>query len=573
MKPWGLSSSESFSMLIPGCTVTVRSSTSISRMRFMSLTSTMIPCRSGTAPSVRPVPPARGTTGTRSRLASFTTSEICSADVGRTTASGTKSSQRWTGKGEGTRARLKRAEAPAKTCSSPQIWTNSSRIAAESATVATSALQARRLGDELHQVDDLDVLLPTLLGERPLRPDAGRDERVDLERLGALDAAPADLRRQVGPLDPEPGARAGAVGPLGHVVDVLEGQAGDRPEDLSGRRVDSLSLVEPAGVVIRGDLLDRHRKPQLSVLQELRDELDHEDDLEVEPVAEVARVVLREGDVVVRVEHEDALRADCPPVGDVVLGEAARLVGVAHLGARPAAAPLLSHEPERDSGSLEDPCHRARDARAVEGRLAVAEEDGLSADGEVEALGPVGHVLLGDGRSVQHGLALRRLGELVPALPARLVDAALDGERPHRLDEVDRARPEAVEVAGEERVRAAQLACAALGAVDVVARDVLDREVALVHGDDVRVEGRGRVGFVPRDLHDRADLAAELVARAVAVVRRVPPLGDELVREGAARRRFSHGTPLPRSGGCRDSRALGYKCPGGTRGQETGHRT
>src|ERR671919_1421684 len=224
MNPCGLSSSESFSMLIPGCTVTVRSSRSSSRIRFMSLTSTMIPCRSGTAPSVRPVPPARGTTGTRSRFASFTTSEICSAEVGRTTASGTKSSQRWTGKGEGTRARLKRAEAPAKTCSSPQIWTSSSRIASERATVAISVLQPRRLGDELHQVDDLDVLLPTLLGERPLRPHAGRDERVDLERLGALDAAAADLGGEVGPLGPEPGPRPRAVGPLRHVVHVLEHQ-------------------------------------------------------------------------------------------------------------------------------------------------------------------------------------------------------------------------------------------------------------------------------------------------------------------------------------------------------------
>src|ERR671919_2451866 len=272
MNPCGLSSSESFSMLIPGCTVTVRSSRSSSRMRFMSLTSTMIPCRSGTAPSVRPVPPARGTTGTRSRLASFTTSEICSADVGRTTASGTYSSQRCTGKGEGTRARLKRADAPAKTCSSPQIWTSSSRMASESATVATSALQARRLGDELHQVDDLDVLLPTLLGERPLRPHAGRDERVDLERLRALDAAPADLRRQVGPLDPEPGARAGAVGPLRDVVDVLEGQAGDRPQDLPGSLVDPLPLIEPAGIVVGRDPLGRDGQLQLSVLKELRDE-------------------------------------------------------------------------------------------------------------------------------------------------------------------------------------------------------------------------------------------------------------------------------------------------------------
>src|SRR5919106_913793 len=483
MKPCGLSSSESFSMLMPGWTVTVRSSRSSSRIRFMSLTSTMIPCRSGTAPSVRPVPPARGTTGTRSRFASFTTSEICSAEVGRTTASGTKSSQRWTGKGEGTRARLKRAEAPAKTCSSPQIWTSSSRIASESVTVATSAAQARRLGDELHQVDDLDVLLPALLGQRPLRPHARRDDRVDVERLRALDATAADLSGQVGPLDAEPRARARAVRPLSYVVDVLERQSRDRPQDLPRFLVDALSLVQPARVVVGDDPLDGVGELEPAVADELCHELDDENDLEVVVLPEVARVVLGEGDVVVRVEDENPLRADRPPVGDVVLGETARLVGVAHLGGRSATAPLLPHEPELEACLAQDLRHGAGHDRAVEGGLAVAEEHRLRADGEVEPFGPVGHVLLRDGRPVQHGLALRHVGELVPALPARLVDPALDGERPHRLDEVDGARAETVEVAGEERVRAAQLARPALGAVDVVARHVLDCQVALVHRD------------------------------------------------------------------------------------------
>ena len=102
-------------MLIPGCTVTVRSSTSISRILFINFTSTRIPCFSGTAPSVRPVPPARGTTGTRWRFASLTTSEICSADVGSTTACGMYSSHLCTGNGEGTRARLKSADLPVNT--------------------------------------------------------------------------------------------------------------------------------------------------------------------------------------------------------------------------------------------------------------------------------------------------------------------------------------------------------------------------------------------------------------------------------------------------------------------------
>ena len=70
-----LSCSLSLSMLMPGPTVTVRSTRSISWIWFISLTSTRMPPRSGTAPSERPVPPARGTTGMPSRLASLTISE------------------------------------------------------------------------------------------------------------------------------------------------------------------------------------------------------------------------------------------------------------------------------------------------------------------------------------------------------------------------------------------------------------------------------------------------------------------------------------------------------------------
>src|ERR687898_820150 len=260
MKPCLRSSSESFSMLIPGWTVTVRSAMSISRIRFISFTSTMIPWRSGTAPSVRPVPPARGTTGRRSRLASFTTSETCSAEVGSTTTS-------------------------------------------ESATVAIS--DPRRLRHELHQVDDLDALLFALLCQRPLGPHAGGYERVNLERLGALHAAPADLGGEVGTLDRQPGARAGAVRPLRDVVDVLEGESGDRAQDLARFLVNALALVEAAGVVIGGGPLDRLRELQPAVADEFRDELDDEDDLEVVVVAKEARIVLGEGDVVVGVEDED----------------------------------------------------------------------------------------------------------------------------------------------------------------------------------------------------------------------------------------------------------------------------
>jgi hypothetical protein len=91
---------------MPGPTVTVRSTRSTSVTWFMRLTSTTIPRLSGRAPSLSPVPPARGTIGMRSRLASLTTSLTCSAVRGSTTRSGTYSAQRCTGNGAGTRVRL-----------------------------------------------------------------------------------------------------------------------------------------------------------------------------------------------------------------------------------------------------------------------------------------------------------------------------------------------------------------------------------------------------------------------------------------------------------------------------------
>jgi hypothetical protein len=96
----------SFIMLMPVPTVTVRLTRSSSWIWFIRLTSTTMPRRIGTAPSVSPVPPSRGTTGTRSSLAIRTTAATCSVDVGRTTASGTRSDHRCTGNGAGTRARL-----------------------------------------------------------------------------------------------------------------------------------------------------------------------------------------------------------------------------------------------------------------------------------------------------------------------------------------------------------------------------------------------------------------------------------------------------------------------------------
>ena len=59
------------------------------------------------------------------------------------------------------------------------------------------------------------------LGQRPLRPGAGADQRVDLERRGLLEPPGADRRGELGLLDRQPAAAAGAVGPLGHPVDVV----------------------------------------------------------------------------------------------------------------------------------------------------------------------------------------------------------------------------------------------------------------------------------------------------------------------------------------------------------------
>ena len=247
-------------MLIPGWTVTVRSSTSISRILFMSFTSTRIPCLSGTAPSVSPVAPARGTTGTRSRFASLTTSEICSAEVGSTTACGMNSSHLCFGKGEGTRARLKSAERPVKTWSSPQICDElvdqgavGDRGRHQTSNPADSATSSKRS-------NDLDVLLLALLGERALRPGAGGDERVDSSSASAF----STRRRLISAVRSgfsiaEVRAGAGAVRPLGDVVDVDERQPRDRPQDLARLLVGCPCACSAGRVVVGRHALDRRR--------------------------------------------------------------------------------------------------------------------------------------------------------------------------------------------------------------------------------------------------------------------------------------------------------------------------
>ena len=106
MTPYGRSRSLSFCMLTPGPTVTVRWSRSMSVIASMRLMSTRIPWRSGTAPSTRPVPPARGTSGMLRSLASRTIAATSSVLPGSTTTCGTWSSQRCTANIAGVRARL-----------------------------------------------------------------------------------------------------------------------------------------------------------------------------------------------------------------------------------------------------------------------------------------------------------------------------------------------------------------------------------------------------------------------------------------------------------------------------------
>jgi hypothetical protein len=69
--------------------------------------------------------------------------------------------------------------------------------------------------------------------------------------------------------------------------------------------------------------------------------------------------------------------------------------------------------------------------------------------------------------------------------------------------------------------------------VHVVVGDVLNADEPLVHRHDVRVKRRGGVILVARDLHDRADLAAELVARGEAPVGVGAPALDEVLGQAA----------------------------------------
>src|SRR6185437_11610932 len=161
------------------------------------------------------------------------------------------------------RARLNSAEAPVKTCSSPQIATSSSMTVSGSVATAISDLESGRLGDQLEDVEDLDPGRLALLAQRPLRPGAGGHQHVDaVERLHALDPPAADLGGQLRLLDEQVRARARAVRPLRHAVDVDELEARDRAQDLARGLPDAEPLAQPARVVVGDGPLDGRRQRQ-----------------------------------------------------------------------------------------------------------------------------------------------------------------------------------------------------------------------------------------------------------------------------------------------------------------------
>ena len=400
---------------MPGPTVTVRSTRSISWIWFISLTSTRMPPRSGTAPSASPVPPARGTTGMPQPVGELDDLRDLlrgareHGDVGHVVGPAVDRERRRDARAVDARGlRLGRTRS-----SSPMIARSSSTTASSTALLNATLMAApRRAGACVWPPTSIPADCATSSnrsitssGCSAAAPasDSGRSDHGHAlisvstsSSCARADAPAADLRGDLRLLDRQPAAAARAVRPLRDVVDVAELDPGHRAQQLARRRVHALALVEPARVVVGHGALDRLRERDPALLDEVVDELDAEDDLELVVVAEVARVVLGEGDEVVRVGRDDPLRADRAPVGDVVLGVLAGEVDVAHLGGRAAAAPLLAHEAELVARRLQQLGEGARVGGAVERRLAVDEQDRLAADRDVEPLGPVGDVLLGD---------------------------------------------------------------------------------------------------------------------------------------------------------------------------------
>ena len=75
-------------MTTPGSTTATRFSRSISLMRASACVASTMPPATGTAPPVRPVPPARGVTGTSHASAIASVAATSAADAAMTTTSG-----------------------------------------------------------------------------------------------------------------------------------------------------------------------------------------------------------------------------------------------------------------------------------------------------------------------------------------------------------------------------------------------------------------------------------------------------------------------------------------------------
>ena len=280
-----------------------RSSMSISKIWFISFTSTRIPFRSGTAPSVRPVPPARGITGMPhvgelddlrdllgARRQNDRVRDVFRPPVGR-------ERRRYTGAVE---TRRGSGEHVLLAADVDELADDRIRRVA----IAISHLESGRFGHELEDVVDLDPLRLALLLEWPLRPGARRHERGDtLQRLRLLDSSSADLGGQSGFSTHRVRAGARAVRPLGHVIDVDERQTRNRPQDLPRSLPDSHALVQTARIVVRDRPFDRRRQLDPAVPDHLCDDVERQHDLELVEALVERRIVLDDRDVVVRIRQ------------------------------------------------------------------------------------------------------------------------------------------------------------------------------------------------------------------------------------------------------------------------------
>ncbi len=255
---------------MPGPTVTVRSTRSISWILFISLTSTRMPPRSGTAPSERP-----GAAGARDDRDPQAVGELDhlgdllrgareDGDVGHVVGPAVDRERRGDARAEGARADVVE-HALVVADDRAQLGDHAGvdrALEGDAHGCAPPTSIPADLRDELEEVHHVEVRLGAGLGQRALRPRAGADERVDpvVELLRLRHPPAADLLRELRLLDRQPAAAAGAVGPLRDAIDVVERDPRHRAQQLARRRVHALALVQPARVVVGDRALDRLRE-------------------------------------------------------------------------------------------------------------------------------------------------------------------------------------------------------------------------------------------------------------------------------------------------------------------------